>query len=287
MTCIQGIYRAAGLFLLILLPLSASTQVMTASAQLCKAWGEAVRIGELQPQLKEASGLAASKQFPGRLYQMNDSGDGGRFYVTDMKGVISQTVRSRSEGRDPEALSLQRCPGQTRSSCIYIGDIGDNDRRRESLEITVVDEIQNFPERAVPRTRLRIRYPDGQHDSESMAVHPDGTIFILTKETPARLFKGSIDRPNQTLTFVSTLDTGGLPTDMSISDDGQRLLVLTYADATEYTMDFKTHQKIRLSFLQQQESVAYLPGGRSFIYTTERLFGALPQFMMKVDCKSP
>ena len=68
------------------------------------------------------------------------------------------------------------------------------------------------------------------------------------------------------------------------SDDGTRLLVLTYADAFEYSMDFKDRQKIPLTYLQQQESVAYLPGSRSFIYTTERLLPFLHQWIMRVDC---
>jgi hypothetical protein len=63
------------------------------------------------------------------------------------------------------------------------------------------------------------------------------------------------------------------------------LLVLTYTDAVEYTMDLKQQQKIRLDFLQQQESVTYLPGSRSFIYSTERLLPLLPQWIMRVDCK--
>jgi hypothetical protein len=72
---------------------------------------------------------------------------------------------------------------------------------------------------------------------------------------------------------------------MAISDDGSRLLVLTYTDAVEYSMDLKERQKIRLDFLQQQESVTYLPGSRSFIYSTERLVPLLPQWIMRMDCK--
>ena len=88
----------------------------------------------------------------------------------------------------------------------------------------------------------------------------------------------------QTLTPVTTLDPGGKPTDMAFSDDGSRLLVLTYVDAVEYTDNFQHEQKIKLNFLQQQEGVTYLPGSRSFIYTTEKLMPILPQWIMRVDC---
>jgi hypothetical protein len=278
-TAIQGIYRTAGFFLICLLPI-------TADAQLCRQWSEAVRVGELQVQLTEASGLAASRQFPGRLYHINDSGETGKFFITGIDGKDTRAVRIDGfEPEDTEALSLGPCPGKDSISCLYIGDIGDNDVKRKSIEIVVVDEVRNFSQTVKPRSRLKLLYPDGPHDAESMAVHPNGDIFILTKENPARLYKANPNAAQQTLTPVTTLQPGGKPTDMAISDDGMRLLVLTYMDAVEYSMDFKEQQKIRLNFLQQQESVAYLAGSRSFIYSTEQLLQGLPQWIMKVDCK--
>jgi hypothetical protein len=134
--------------------------------------------------------------------------------------------------------------------------------------------------------RLTLRYPDGAHDAESIAVHPTGTLFILTKEHPARLFKAALEPAQQMLEMVTTLDTRHAPTDMAISDDGKRLMVLTYQEAVEFTMDFKEPSKVPLTFLQQQESLAYLPGGRSVVYTTERLFAQLQQPIMKMECSS-
>ena len=229
--------------------------------------------------------MAASRKFPGRLYHVNDSGDAGTFYITGMDGKVVQSVGVAGfEPRDTEALSLGPCPGDSHSSCLYLGDIGDNNRRRNIIEIAVVEEKQSFQPTVDARQRLKLHYPDGPHDAESLAVHPDGTIFILTKEKPARLFKANPNLAEQTLTVVKTVDVESAPTDMAISDDGLRVLVLTYADAFEYSMDFQERQKIPLTYLQQQESVAYLPGSRSFIYTTERLLPFLHQWIMKVDC---
>ena len=278
-TAIQGIYRTAALFLIGLLP-------TTVDAQLCAQWSEALRVGELQVQLTEASGLAASRQFPGRLYHINDSGETGKFFITGMDGKDTRSVRINDfDPEDTEALSLGPCPGKDSISCLYIGDIGDNDVKRKSIEIVVVDEVRNFSQTVKPRSRLKLLYPDGPHDAESMAVHPNGDIYILTKENPASLYKANPNAVQQTLKPVTTLQPGGKPTDMAISDDGMRLLVLTYMDAVEYSMDFKQQQKIRLNFLQQQESVAYLPGSRSFIYSTEQLLQGLPQWIMKVTCE--
>jgi len=204
-----------------------------------------------------------------------------------MNGANPRAIRVAGfNPRDTEALSLGPCPGRRGASCLYVADIGDNDRRRRSIEIVVVAEVKDFPQSVAPRNRLSFRYPDGPHDAEGMAVHPDGTIYILTKERPAKLFKTSRDARQTTLIEVKTLDAD-TPTDLAISDDGTRMVVLTYADAYEYSLDFKQQQKVGITFLQQQESVAYLPGSRSFIYTTERLLPILPQFIMRMDCLDP
>jgi len=253
-----------------------------ANAQVCRDWKEAVRIGELQVQLKEDSGMAVSRRFPGRVYHINDSGDAGKFYITNVEGKDTQAVAVTDFApRDTEAISLGPCPSKGVGSCLYLGDIGDNDRNRKSIEIVVIDEVEKFSQSVKPRSRIQLRYPDGPHDTESMAVHPDGTIFLLTKERPGRLFKVNAE---QKLALVRTVDAGRPATDMAISDDGTRMLVLTYVDAVELSIDFKQEQKIHLNFLQQQESITYLPGSRSFIYSTERLLPSLPQWIMRVDC---
>jgi len=275
---IQGIFRSVVFLLICALPIGLH-------AQLCNQWADAVQAGQLKDALNEESEMAVSRQFPGRLYHINDSGDTGRFYITGMDGRGTKPVRvSGFNPEDTEALSLGPCPAGGRGSCLYLGDIGDNDSNRKSIEIVIIEELKDFPQMVAPRNTLKLRYPDRAHDAESMAIHPNGTIYILTKEQPAALFKANLNAREQTLVPVRTLDVGSKPTDMAISDDGARLLVLTYADAVEYSMDLKQQQKIRLNFLQQQESVAYLPGSRSFLYSTERLLPMLPQWIMRSDC---
>src|SRR5262245_47916309 len=249
-TAIQGIYRTAGFFLIGLLP-------TTADAQLCRQWSEAVRVGELQVQLTEASGLAASRQFPSRLYHINDSGETGKFFITGMDGKDTRSVKINDfEPDDTEALSLGACAAKDSSSCLYIGDIGDNDVKRKSIEIVVVEEVRNFSPTLKPRSRLKLMYPDGPHDAESMAVHPNGDIYILTKENPARLYKANPNAVQQTLTHVTMLLPGGTPTDMAISDDGMRLLATTNKNAVQHSTKNKQQQKTPLNILQHQESVA-------------------------------
>jgi hypothetical protein len=211
------------------------------------------------------------------MYHVNDSGDSGRFFVTDMQGGNTQTVNITGfKPRDVEGLSLGPCGGG--ATCIFVADIGDNGRDRAATEIVVIEETEALPQSVVPKKRIALRYPSGSYDAESFAVHPDGTIFVLTKSTNPRLFKlpprawQSGKETVHVLEPVRALRTGSPPTDMSISDDGARFLVLTYIGAVEFDAQF-TPRDIPLRFLLQQEGVAYLPGSRSFVYTSERRGG--------------
>ena len=269
---------------LILTTLRASSH----QAPLCEQWAPAVAVGQLPVQLRESSGIAASRDYPGRLYHINDSGDAGRFYISNADGGGLQIVSIAGfRPRDTEALSLAPCAGASAGSCLYIGDIGDNQQRRATIEVVAVKEAAHFDTAVNALARLTLRYPDGPHNAESMAVHPDGTLYILTKERPARLFRARVDRPAQTLEAVMTVNTGTPPTDMAIADDGTRVVVLTYQSAVEWRMDFKEQRAIPLLSLPQQESATYLPGSRSIAFTTERAFAAQPQPVMRQDCRKP
>ena len=283
--------------------------------ELCR-WGAAREIGTLSDPIAESSGLAISRRFPGRLYHVNDSGDTGRFFITNFAGGDTRAVRITGfQPVDSEDIAIGPCGART--DCLFIGDIGDNDSTRREIELAVVMEESEFPAEVRPRQRIRMRYPDGPHDAESLAVHPDGTIFLMTKDlrgtpSPAHLYRlrpeqwRSSSNAVQTLDLVTAIDFGKLlpgtlviarvPTAMDISADGKRLLVLMYIDAVEINLDFssphvppvaswmegRTYQRISLFQLQQQEAIAYTPDARGFIYTTERASGRSP--IMRVDC---
>jgi hypothetical protein len=269
--------------------------------------------------------MAVSVRYPNRLYHINDSGDRGRFLITDMTGADAKSVSI--EGFTPvdvEDLAIGPCGGD--AECLYIADMGDNARRRQEITFVVVQERAEFPASVPALERIRARYPDGPHDAESFAVHPDGTLYVLTKDFfigvplragPVQLFKLTPERRKNakgepvTLEPVVTIDFAQLlppestvparvPTGMSISRDGKRVLILLYADAVELALDLskpvpavatwregREFQRIPLVNLRQQESVTYAPDGRSFLYETERALGAdaQPARLMRVSCR--
>ena len=269
-------------------------------------------LGTLDPELfDEASGLAVSQQFPGRLYHINDSGSRGfNFFYTDLYGNLlgeTEIRKVKRSAKDVEELTLGPCGD---SSCLYIGNIGDNKRRRPELDVVYVAEEEVYEERTNFWKHLKVRFPDGMHDAEAMAVHPNGDLYIFTKSwyvylivpAPARLYKISAERiaaaPDaevQTLSFVGELDLpklsgeviGGVATSFDIAPDGSKFLVLTYNRALEFYTDLseedwkpsdalvkgKDYALLGIPPLPQQEAVAYLPNGRDFVYTTELIGG--------------
>jgi hypothetical protein len=289
------------------------------TAQLCTQWGEPVTVGLLDTAfLPEASGIALSRTFPDRLYHINDSGHGPYFYITDRTGGNTQQVRIEGfSAIDPEDLSMGPCAGG--ESCLFIGDIGDNLAVRDTIEVAILLE-DDFGKTVTPYRLVTLRYPDGPRDAESLAVHPNGDIFILSKAwrrfpllaDPAHLYRlpraAWEDAPEQlhTLEFVAEIDLpslnrgvttplGFVATAMDIAPDGSRLVVLTYQNAIEFAVDLaggwpKTltlevdYRHIPLRPLPQQEAVSYLEDGRSLIYSSELRAPFRTAELVRVDC---
>jgi hypothetical protein len=289
--------------------------VSTARAELCEP---ARQIGNLDQRLiPEASGVAVSAAFPGRLYFINDGGNGPYFFVTDMQGKIEQSVRMagpENSHADYEGMSLGPC--LEGKSCLFIGDIGDNYVKRAQVELLIFEETEKFASPAAPVRRVTLTYPDGSYDAEGLAVHPNGDVYLLTKGMdyqarrawPSKLFRlrrqqwEAANGP-QTMTYLGEVDLARVAppgsglralaaTGLDIAPDGSRFLVVTYADAFEFLiepgLDFgkelppQRFRTIRLRPLLQQECVAYLPDGKSVLYATESK--AKPAEIMQVDC---
>jgi hypothetical protein len=269
--------------------------------------------------IAEASGLGFATDSD-ELYHINDSGDLGRFYVTSRDGGGTRVVTI--QGFDPvdvEDMAVGPCGEAT---CVVIADVGDNLARRTETELVVIDEELPFSATVTPLARVRMRYADGPVDAEAVALHPNGDLFILTKTAdytrlevePSILYRLPYAEWSGAGPGVRTADrwgvldlsaiasdrfAGSLPTAMDISADGQRLLVLTYLNAFEFYTDIGTsplmptsemiagvdYQEIAIRLLEQQESVAYLPSGWGFLYTTE---SASPQGgpIIRVVCQN-
>jgi hypothetical protein len=191
----------------------------------CKASGALVKIAELP----EASGLASSRAVPGRLWAIDDSGEPVLFAL-DTRGAVTGRVRlSGAAKEDWEAVAVGPCPA---GSCIYVGDIGDNDARRDRITVYRLPEPTGVTGSATVNAVFHATYPDGPHDAEALFVPSDGRIHVVTKgeKGAVALFRfppdpgaGStvrLEQVGQPRNGKSSPSTGRI-TDGSVSPDGR------------------------------------------------------------------
>ena len=203
------------------------------------------------------------------MFGLNDSGNGPYLFAFDSAGVgRGYWEIAGAQNRDWEAAALGPCSSQAdQSSCLYIGDVGDNDARKPRLTIyrfpePTVEASAPIPER--PQTiggvaRLDFRYSDRPHDVEAMYVARDGSVFLVTKRRllddrkrarPALIFRippAAWDSSGvvtavlvDSLSIVPGARQGGQISDAALSPDGRYLAVRTYADIYVFAMDTTT-----------------------------------------------
>lgn len=188
--------------------------------------------------LDESSGIAASRQHPGILWTIEDSGAEPLLHATDTTGAdLGAWTVTGAVNRDWEAVTLGPCPG---GRCLYIGDIGDNNATRRQVEVYRVPEPDPSGRRRTTTraVQLTVTYPGGPRDAESLVMLPDTSLLIISKSAsgsrvyrvPASAWHGT--RPVRAAEMGTlSIPTGGLTslvTDAAVSPDGTRLAVRTY-----------------------------------------------------------
>jgi hypothetical protein len=172
------------------------------------------------PALDEVSGVVESRARAGVLWVHNDSGNAARVFAIGLDGRTLGTFTLASvNARDWEDIAAGPGPVAGRRY-LYIGDIGDNARSRETISVLRLREPAVDPGTApVTRSvaavdRLVLRYPDGPHDAETLLVDPrSGALFVMTKQLDGRsgVFRapgGLRDGSRTTLRRVATLRLG-------------------------------------------------------------------------------
>ena len=272
--------------------------------------------------VSEASGLAASRDNPGRLYHVNDSGGGPFLYISDGDGRGLRRLRlgGLKSVFDPEAVTLGAIDGV---SALFVGDIGDNSLVRKAIDFFAIQEREIQGDLAPVSVTVSARYPEEPHNAEAMAMGPGGALYIFTKSwtnlrqdaASAHVYRLSPEawtRPKselEELAFVGEIDLPELATrekalfsdvvtDAAMAADGSRFLLLTYGYAWEFAIDLasgrippaadmqrgRDYQLIRLKPLLGKETITYLPGDRSFVFGKEYKPDRRPSVLVRMDC---
>jgi len=213
--------------------------------------------------LTENSSASMSVRQPGVFFSINDSGNDALLFALDTTGADRGNWRVVGASNvDWEATAIGPC-GAT--SCVYIGDTGDNDAVRQSRTIYRVAEPEALPPGKHPTLgqlkaeALPYRYQDSPHDVEAMYVPPNGDIVLITKRPmivrlgqyrQALVFRlssslwGTTGHGVAALVDSLPIVPGSAPfrliTDAALSPDAKHLAVRTYAQVYIFATDSLT-----------------------------------------------
>jgi hypothetical protein len=203
-------------------------------------------------ELNEVSGIQSGDG--GVFYMHNDDGSPS-IYIADANGKHLGKIRIRgAKNRDWEDIT--RISGNE-EPLLVLGDTGDNHARYKSINLYFVTEPRpstdgSYPPETELKHKLKVRYPDGPRDCESMAYDPASNmlLFLTKRDHPARLYGLTVEdalqsdkaelrflgevpgfRPPGRTDFLTSKKRGrwvSQPTGMDISSDGLHAAVITY-----------------------------------------------------------
>jgi hypothetical protein len=263
-------------------------------------YGPPVQLATVKdPAIEESSGLARCHSRDDAVWTHNDSGDGARLFLIDVKGRTLGTALV--DGVDPldwEDMCSFRRDGK---NYLLIGDIGDNRSRRSDLTLCLVEEPDA---RAVaaptvwhlqPTALIRLQLEGGARDVESLAVDAsDGAIYLASKSLlgDCQIFQMAWDwasvvrrqaagpqlPPPPLIAKRIAAVAIPLTTGMDISADGRRAAIVSYAGAYEFARRegetwavafARPPHPLPLPVRKQGEAICYGADDRSLYLTSE------------------
>lgn len=263
--------------------------------------GQAVTVNA--KRLSESSGVTRSLRYGDLYWTHNDSGNPAEIFAFTLTGALVGAWKVTGAFNDDwEDIGVGPGP-KAKQSYLYIGDIGDNGRRRKTIQVYRVPEPsrQRKPDSSAslktePAVRLDFVYPDQPHDAEALLVHPHtGDLYVVTKtrggELPA-VYKAAAPnsatadpRPLRKVAELNLPDNDtlgaflGRITGGAISPDGKRVILCGYSGGYEATLpaDAPSFDSIfagpwnlvELPKRPQGESITYTATGKSLVMTSE------------------
>ena len=215
-------------------------------------FGQPELIGAFDPEVVPgASGLATSEANPGARYLLDDRPGTGEVWVLREDGSLRGSIEVEGlDALDTESLSVAPCDGDSDTSCVYVGDVGDNLRSRENVRVYRFPEpdlTEGLPGRPVDADVATLTYPGEPEDVEAMLVDSEGVPHLVSKApfdaergttgvtrlyTPGQFADGELrevgplDLPPPQQPLLSLI-VGDVVTGGSVGPDG-RVLLRTY-----------------------------------------------------------
>jgi hypothetical protein len=242
-------------------------------------------------RINESSGIAASIGNKDAFWTNNDSGDSARIFLFNKNGdsiaVVNLKGITAVDWEDVASFKLGK------DGYVLIADTGDNARRRKNYTLYIIHEplismksagnSEAVSLEVEPVSTIIFNYEEGTHDCESVAFDPtDSTVYLVSKD-PGECKVYSMPLPLEGSTkpsvakAIATLKLT-YPTAMDISPDGRRAVVLTYADAYEFSRSngetwgqafSREPRRLKMPARKQGESICYGLDGKTLYLTSE------------------
>lgn len=233
--------------------------------------------------VEEASGIADSRLNAGMLWVQEDSGNPPELHLLSHQGQLLRSLTVTGAANiDWEDLAL--APGPAPSLYyLYIGDIGDNDQKRDQVSILRGAEVSSTAT-SIVTDNIRIQYADGAHDAEAFIVEPETLdIYILTKrDAKSGIYK--LTYPYSTTVVNTARKVGELPYNFVVSAalraDGRGLAVKDYVSIRYYPRTpgesiadvlKKTPSNLPYQMEQQGEAICFTLDGSYYFTLSEKL----------------
>jgi hypothetical protein len=303
--------RAAAILALAVLPIPSACGAEAAGSfalQEARA-SAAVFVGTLtNPDIREASGMAASRLRNDLLWVINDGGNEEFLYAVGLDGSDLGRVRVENASNvDWEDLASFRLDGE---AFLMIADFGDNRGERRTKTLYWVPEpsltgARFKTGRTVAWTRrIRFVFADGPRDCEGLGVDVrQKKILLLTKRTrPPQVYELALssgddgDRvriaaksaqivhiPPPSEADVAQDPRFGpfrsQPTALDVSGDGRRVAILTYGNGVIYERRPRENWSVAFTRpprlvvmpkLRQAEALCFSAGDDSLYVTSEK-----------------
>jgi hypothetical protein len=270
------------------LVLAASTPGALAG-EACASYGRPVRVGRAPADVREMSGLAASRRHPGVYWSHNDSDNPFEVVALREDGtVVARFPLTGGSNVDCEDLALGPCRRAVARDCLYLADIGDNLERRGRLVVYEIPEPAVLDGAPLAARNLAFQYPDGAHNAETLLVDPhDARLYVVTKVIDGLgtlyrldgLGQGVLGRAVRLHRLVAPSGFGGLTTGGAVHPSGTRVLLRTYTQVWEYrgrspqslaAILAGTPVAVPGATQPQAEAVTYTADGAAYLLGTEQ-----------------
>lgn len=199
---------------------------------------EVERVGSIaDPEIKECSGIVASRQFPDVFWVHND-GKKERLYAINRKGAtLAEFKVTGAKFQDWEDIALDA------ENNLYAADTGNNDGSR--AEVAVYQFAEPNPGTAEKSVAIKrqwsLRYPAGARDCESIVIVGTNAYLIskVTKDRLAEVYAFCLEDSTGPITLkaLGRLAIDSPVTSAALSPEGKRLAVVSKLGAFLFDFD--------------------------------------------------